>query len=251
MGGWLRTRNKTHTAGERNRGILETTGQYIAFLDADDYWTPEKLEKQTSLMNSDEGLGLSYHRYYYVNPSRNRTGDGPHADYHDYYTLLTECTISASTVMLRKEQLASTGIFDTSLRIGEDWSLWLMFARMSRLVGIDGEMAVYRIHAASATSDNKILYCGAIHMLCNKMRDAIRDRDKKAVKYIKSGMRKYRRIYAANEFDKARSYMSNKDIQMTIRKVLISLWNDPLFTLGSIWKWVVKRKIGASYNGNV
>ena len=110
-------------AASRNKGVQQCKGAYVAFIDSDDVWCPEKLDKQLRLI-ADTGADLCYTAYAIVNLA----GDKVRADYYvpdhtSYEALLCENVIGCSTVLL-SAALVRSHPFATNF-YHEDYSLWL------------------------------------------------------------------------------------------------------------------------------
>lgn len=110
----------------RNLGIREASADWIAFLDSDDCWMPDKLEKQLrALAGTDHVICHSdevwIRRGRRVNPkARHRKRGG-----WIYRHCLPLCAMSPSTVLVRRDVLLAAGGFDESLPACEDYDLWL------------------------------------------------------------------------------------------------------------------------------
>ncbi len=111
----------------RNHGIHQATGQWLAFLDSDDTWLPEKLARQAAvieshadcqLVHSDE-IWIRHSRR--VNPMKKHRKSGGNIFSH----CLPRCVISPSAVAIRATLLKEAGLFDESLPACEDYDLWL------------------------------------------------------------------------------------------------------------------------------
>lgn len=120
-------------ASARNRGLDLATGDLIAFLDADDYWEPCKLERQLALLKHQPEVGLTAASYYEEHPGAPRVHPGPPAaacfdrvvvNNGGVDLLSVAKKVWTSTVMVRREAL-STERFDTTLKTAEDVDLWL------------------------------------------------------------------------------------------------------------------------------
>jgi len=120
-------------ASARNLGISESDGEYIAFLDSDDYWLPEKIEKQISSItnNSDTGMNVVEHDFIekdgFMNKNhfkKTRLFNGGDLVYNIYKhsCLATPC------VMVKRLVLDDVGVFDTQFEVGEDDNLWMRIA---------------------------------------------------------------------------------------------------------------------------
>jgi len=114
----------------RNRGIRESMGPWIAFLDSDDYWLPQKLAAQMAFFTrcpeacicQTQEIWIRNGRY--ANPGRRH--EKPSGDIFERSLRL--CLISPSAVMLRRSVVDEVGPFDEDLPVCEDYDLWLRIA---------------------------------------------------------------------------------------------------------------------------
>jgi teichuronic acid biosynthesis glycosyltransferase TuaG len=149
----------------RNRAIEESTGPTLAFLDADDEWMPEKLERSMAHLE-DANLVLVAHDYL--------TGPGPDAprthcgrrfrDSPDPFTgLYRKGYISTSTVVTRRAAVLTAGGFDPGLRNAQDFDLWLAMLRQpgTAFLVFDEPLMRYHISPGSIMSHTgRRLRCG-------------------------------------------------------------------------------------------
>jgi len=153
-------------AAARNRGIAEASGEWIAFLDADDFWLPGKLSAQMNELRANPQARMAYSAWaVWVSDAA-----APEADYvHEllsqaddarfwsgpsgwiYPQLLLDCAVWTSTVIANRSLLAEIGGFDPSLRIGEDYDLWLRASRVTPILRVPRPLALYRQHLGSIT----------------------------------------------------------------------------------------------------
>jgi glycosyltransferase involved in cell wall biosynthesis len=119
----------------RNRGILEARGELIAFLDADDLWRPTKLARQVEYLNHHPEVVLVYTDFTRgPRPGSNNdsrlTAYKPRDPADPFHALLEENFLATPTVMVRREALARSGLFDPTLKGSEDFDLWLRLAKV-------------------------------------------------------------------------------------------------------------------------
>jgi glycosyltransferase involved in cell wall biosynthesis len=119
----------------RNRGILEARGELIAFLDADDLWRPTKLARQVEYLNHHPEVVLVYTDFTRgPRPGSNNdsrlTAYKPRDPADPFHALLQENFLATPTVMVKREALARSGLFDPTLKGSEDFDLWLRLAKV-------------------------------------------------------------------------------------------------------------------------
>lgn len=149
----------------RNLAVEKARGEYIAFLDCDDMWLPEKLEKQIKVLNSNNEVGLVYSDSYIL---RNGKKDkrtyfedcSPHKGLvFEKLLLLSESSnfIPQLTVIIKRKTFEEIGYFKKEFKIGLDLELFLRVAEKYELDYIDEPLTIYRIHQDNF-SQNKHIY---------------------------------------------------------------------------------------------
>jgi glycosyltransferase involved in cell wall biosynthesis len=170
-----------HTAGvgvaaARNTAIGEARGAYVAFLDSDDVWQPEKLELQVRAMHARVELGFTCTDYtrsaraaegaWQVVETRRYEGDVSFA------RLLERNFIGTLTVMARRDVLHEPGGFDASLERGSDYDLWLRIARRHPFARVPRVLADYRWHSEGLTAASRLRdlesYCRVIERFAER-----------------------------------------------------------------------------------
>jgi glycosyltransferase involved in cell wall biosynthesis len=127
---YLRHENNRGPSGARNSGIEAARGTYIAFLDSDDEWLPEKLARDVQVFSSSHDMGLVYTGEYILGPQGSMEILLPTLQGRVYKDLLARDFIgSCSRVAVRRDALETAGKFDEQLVNEEDWDLWLRIAK--------------------------------------------------------------------------------------------------------------------------
>lgn len=158
-------RHGNGVSSARNTGMAHASGKYIAFLDADDVWFPGKISAQVRYFEAHPNVGCVFGKF--TRWESNEQGEfAPWSDLTDdcshltdnepersgwiYSRLLTGLLVGMNTAMIRREVFDMLGGFDESMRIGEDYLFWLKVSRMYEMHSLNGAVALYRIHSASA-----------------------------------------------------------------------------------------------------
>jgi glycosyltransferase involved in cell wall biosynthesis len=141
------------TYASLNEGIGLTEAPYIAILNSDDLWLPEKLEKQVAVMQSDARIGLVHTAFRPIDADGNPIEGNPlGVRFHpnpqgDLLTdLLTRNLFITSSVLLRRECLERCGWFEERLFGMGDWDMWLRIAEHYRIGYVPEVLTLYRIH---------------------------------------------------------------------------------------------------------
>lgn len=162
----LRQRNQGVSAA-RNHGIEAARHDWVAFVDADDIWLPGKLAAQFDRLRQQPEARMVYTAWIVwrsdepepaavelaalrdAAEARRRADPGPSG--WIYPELLLDCHVWTSATMAERALLRELGGFDTALRIGEDYDLWLRASRVTPIVRVDTPYALYRHHPGNVT----------------------------------------------------------------------------------------------------
>ena len=121
--------NKRLGAGpSRNKGIEQSTGKYIAFIDADDTWAPDKLKDQILFMKKNS-YQISHTSYFIIDEKKKIIGQRKARDLLSINEILKSCDIGLSTVIIEKKVITKTKTKFPQLATKEDFVFWLTLLR--------------------------------------------------------------------------------------------------------------------------
>lgn len=147
-------RKNKGVANARNTGIKKATGDYICFLDSDDYWYKDKIEKQINYIEKNDYIFI-YSSYIYL-----KSNDKQHIakvpKKLTYKEALKNTAIFTSTVMLNMKYLTKKDITMPDIKAGQDTATWWQILKKGiTAYGMEEPLAIYRVGNKSLSS-NKI-----------------------------------------------------------------------------------------------
>ena len=123
--------NKRLGAGlSRNKGIEQSNGKYIAFIDADDTWAPDKLKDQISFMKKNN-YQISHTSYFIVDEKKKIIGQRKARNLLSVNEVLKSCDIGLSTVIIEKKIIVKTNTKFPQLVTKEDFVFWLSLLKIN------------------------------------------------------------------------------------------------------------------------
>lgn len=147
-------------SAQRNLAISKGSAHYIAILDGDDIWEPDKLAQQIDLLDKRSEIGLVYSDYYMFADSdrgsqrRANATDLSQAMNQTQAYFLCDPPIIPSSTIIRRTVVESIGGFDENIRMFEDSDLWIRLSRISRFGFVNKPLIKKRYHKASLTGAN-------------------------------------------------------------------------------------------------
>ncbi|WP_016952706.1 glycosyltransferase [Anabaena sp. PCC 7108] len=166
---------KGNAAVNRNRGLTHVSGEFISFLDADDLWTPDKLEAQHKALKENTQAGVAYSWTDAINESGKYLGEFNHAIWEgDVYTkvLLQNFLGSGSNIMVYKAILARVGGFNESLiYYTEDIDIYIRLAAITNFTCVPKVQILYRIHPNSMSSNILAMEASRLQVIQSAFKD--------------------------------------------------------------------------------
>jgi glycosyltransferase involved in cell wall biosynthesis len=190
-------------AAARNTGIRYSNAEYVAFLDDDDEWYPEKLARQMErMLASEPEVGVVYTGYRVVDRASGRIYGRmiPTAKGNLYPRLLESNPIGGtSSVLLKRTCLTKAGLFDESLPSFQDRDLWIRISREFHFDYIQDSLLDYFVHSKKVWTDLEALTQG-LEIMVRKYGFSAAFKKHCSARYLEFGVR----FCEANQFKKGR-----------------------------------------------
>ncbi|HBC34103.1 MAG TPA: glycosyl transferase [Marinobacter adhaerens] len=144
----------------RNLALKQATGDFIAFLDSDDVWAPDKLEKQLAVFRANSEVDIVHGDEAIINEQGSVVSLQNMRRYSGRITryLLADNSVSITTALVRRRCFDEMGGFDTSVGVADDYELWLRFSARYCYQYEPGIVASYRVMADQISSDKRRRY---------------------------------------------------------------------------------------------
>jgi glycosyltransferase involved in cell wall biosynthesis len=155
-------------AAARNLGIENSNGRYVAFLDADDTWFANKLERQISALEQHSEYRLCYSRFTTVTrdlkPFPAKRID-PRGRALEDLLLRGNLVGSICTVLCERSLFEAAGAFDGALSQCADWDMWVRLACLTEFLYLDEPLVTYRKHDSNMSSNVALLEHDSLRVL--------------------------------------------------------------------------------------
>ena len=155
----IKINNNGIIACSRNEGIRKSSGEFIAFLDSDDWWVNNKLETSVNYLN-DESTDLIYHNCFIKNYKNQKKSNCRQLKSNQYEDLLYNGnTIITSSVMIKKDKLVGLSFSESIDKVGwEDYDLWIkLSAGGLKFKFINNILGYYWVSDGNFDNPNRVL----------------------------------------------------------------------------------------------
>ncbi|MFB2882319.1 glycosyltransferase [Floridanema aerugineum] len=143
-------------SASRNRGLSLASGEFISFLDADDCWTPDKLQAQLEALQANPEAAVAYSWTDYIDEYGQvlRSGTRISVSGNVYEKLLVRNFLeNGSNALIRRQALTEVGNFDESLTAAEDWDMYVRLASRYHFVVVRSPQILYRVSTSSMSTN--------------------------------------------------------------------------------------------------
>ncbi len=222
---YIRSEQNKGLPTARNIGIRPAQGKYIAFIDADDLWLPEKLQTDIEYFETHPEVSMVYSKHINIDEKGDDL-DGNTKRQLPSGNIFTQLFsvqnfIITSSVVVRKEVFETTGLFDEQLFNCQDWDMWLRIAFHFKVAGIDKPLVKYR-HNPYSLSKNRNNVLKYQKIIIDKIYNKFKDKENGINEKL------YKKRLASHYAKVGRYYLRIGDKNRANENFGLSLKNAPL-----------------------
>lgn len=197
----------------RNHGVELSNGEYVCFLDSDDWWDGDFLKEMSGLIERYPNAGLYGSNFFLVKDGKNKVApigfpydfkEG-YINYCQVYAKTLCMPISSSSVAIPRDAFLSAGQFRAGLKLGEDFDLWIRLAMKYPVAMINKPLAYYYQDIPAQKRATRNLYDPRFHMLWNLDYLAEQEAENKDLKILLDRLRSsgLLRYYLSRQYHEA------------------------------------------------
>lgn len=157
-------------AAARNNGVAASHGEYVCFLDADDWWEPNFLEELGRLIREYPDAGLYATNYVYYKPGKTHVAlslDRGYMNYPEAYLHSKQMPVTSITTCMQRRVFDEMGGFPLEIKLGEDFLLWAETALHYPIAFCEKPLAYYNNDIPASHRATRNLHAPEHHMLFN------------------------------------------------------------------------------------
>ncbi len=240
----------------RNNGVAASCGDYLCFLDADDWWSPSFLERMKDMILEYPKAGIYGTNYYYVKNGRQSvcvtTAETGYINYCSVYAEKLQMPLWTGAVCIPRSVFNEFGGFRPHLKLGEDFDLWIRIALKYKVAFLNEPMSYYFQDSDATWRLVGKLHDPHTHMLWNLEYLSQEELTNPDFKKLIDGLRTYSLLpyYLSKDYrDLARIELDKVDWSRQPRSIL-ALYKQPVFVLecrhvflkcgSAIKQWLIK-----------
>jgi len=224
----------------RNVAIIASQGKYIAFLDADDVWLPTKLGKQVAVMEESPRAAFCQTQFEMIDEKGTFISAGYARPILSYVEMLQGCSICISSVLLRRECLAVSSLFDPFLKSSQDFDMWLKLSRFYDIAFVPSCETLYRWHSQNMSHNYRGTYAETKRLFHSHIRLAHETEDQAALMEAKAGLRRAHATFSAQAFDYSRASLRQRRIKPFVLHLAFAFQSSPSYVTRSIFSHIAR-----------
>jgi glycosyltransferase involved in cell wall biosynthesis len=211
----------------RNLGLCMCSGDLVAFLDADDVFLPDKIERQVKFLQEHPNIGMVYGDYLLVEedlqPLAFFNAQMPRS-MQPLDALACHNWFNPLVILIRRNVIEQVGMFDEELAVAEDWDYWIRCARLVPLAYLQGAVALYRQHACQVHRNHARMRESCIRVIR---------------KHFLDDHTRLRSAMAAIDLNDAKHFWRTGDVSSSFASLIRYAFKDGLgLRAGSTWRQV-------------
>ncbi len=224
----------------RNRGIAQSKGEFIAFLDHDDLFLPTKLERQVHMMEHDPKLGLIHSHFTIIDENGRQIGTQSPNTSVDFLTMLEYGAPYPTNTMLRRSVIDTVGVFDPFFTPSEDQEFFIKVAKYFGVGFIPSVEAAYRVHGSN-TSKNYMACYNTMKNLSDRHRVCAAIRGDLETQRSAIAMMVYRRkqVFGPQAYDAARNALRQRKVVEFLTHLSRAIVWSPQYTTHALMRYLI------------
>ncbi len=234
----------------RNNAIMNSSGDYIAFLDADDIFLPTKLEKQIKVMMADPDIGYCHTSFRRIDAVGADIGPGYECfAAGSYAEMLRRGGFLCGTSAVARRAVGCAGLFDPLLRSGEDYDFAMRVAFFFRTAHVPEELYLYRRLGVSASSNHARMRASLRNIHERLLLSAVFGGDRQAAACVRRAENRSRYSSGVAHYDAAREAVRAGRPIPAMAAIAGAVMCAPGYALGSLVKYPLQKLRGATARG--